>query len=166
MNALGTALVGIGCFLGLFNTPPHPIHVSLAEVEHTAAGELQISLRIFSDDLDEALYRHSGERFEIGTAQEKPGAAPALEAYLRERFGLRTTQPLAWQWVGYEAGLEATWVYLEVTGVPPFDRIACTNRVLFEVYTDQTSVVNVTQGAVTRSGITRHDRPTIDLAWD
>lgn len=157
-------LLSVGAFRAA-----HPIHVSLAEITYQAERqELQLSVRIFSDDLDAALAQAGGYKFYFGTPQQRPGAEGALAAYLRSHLKITLpdgTSP-ALVWVGYEAGLDATWCYLKATNIADFTALSIENRVLFALFEDQANLMHVSRRGQTRSGRTTQYSPVAEFLWD
>ena len=127
-------------------TPAHKFYASLAQADlNTETNSVEISLRLFSDDLELALTRRAGRAIYLDRAEE---AAPHVLAYLRERFELRTAdgQTKELVWVGMEARVDATWVYFEIRNVSDLTGAALRNRVFFEQFDEQTNTVSIRHG--------------------
>ena len=122
---------GLVLFFGLcFGVPTgaggglHPIHLSLLEVELKREGgiyRLEMALKVFADDVHEALYAGLPAVVggELGTEGEAAEVQPRLEAYLAERLRLRDGggRRLRHRLVGREmerGDFFALWLYLEV----------------------------------------------------
>ncbi len=124
----------------------HKFYASLAQADlNPETNSVEISLRLFSDDLELVLTRRAGRTIYLDRAEE---AAPLVLAYLRERFELRTAdgQVREIAWVGMESRVDATWVYFEIRGVTDLAGATLRNRIFFEQYDEQINTVNLRHG--------------------
>ncbi len=137
----------------------HPIHASITTVDLNAkTRSLEISCKIFADDLEEAIRKSTGVQLYIGSAKEnKTQTATKIEEYLRNHFRIEADgKPLPrWTFVGRELEGDAVWCYLEVPNVPALKRLLLSNTVLTDVHDDQTNLVNVTINGQRRSAVLR-----------
>lgn len=131
----------------------HPIHVSVTEIEYDPAEkELEIMMRIFIDDLESALrLYHKQPALDILNADDVT-AKKLISAYLLEHFNVvlegRNTRM---EYLGQEVEGQAYICYIQAPGIANWSTCDVTNRVLFELYDDQSNIVHVTAGGVTHS---------------
>jgi hypothetical protein len=153
-----SSFVGILLFISLPLTcglalPSHPVHVSVTEIEYDAAEkELEIMMRIFIDDLENALRQyHKQAGLDILNTDEAT-AKKLIGAYLLDNFQVvldnRKTQM---EYLGQEVEGQAFICYILAPGVRNWTTAEVTNRILFELFDDQSNIVHVTSGGVTRS---------------
>lgn len=131
----------------------HPIHVSVTEIEYDAGEkELEIMIRIFIDDLENALRRYHGQdNIDI----LNPGSTSVdklIRAYLEENFVVSLdNRKQRMTYLGQEEEGQAFICYVLVPGVSAWKVCEVTNSILLEMYDDQSNIVHVTAGGVTKS---------------
>jgi len=137
-------------FLILFHfvdAPAHDIHLSKCEIEYVKEEKtIQISLRMFIDDLELALTDRGASDLFLFTKKEHPEALDYIDQYLRETFKVQTdNQELSYQFIGKEMSddLAAVWCYLEIEDVEFEHNFKVENKVLMELYADQRNIVQV-----------------------
>ena len=124
----------------------HKFHASLSQMEYNAQTQsIEIIIRMFADDLENALTLRSGKRVRIDTTAN----IDALTlAYLREMFELKNGEGQAktLAWVGKEVKVDSMWAYLEVKYARGFmaPRCATASSLIFD---DQINRVNVKQAS-------------------
>jgi hypothetical protein len=135
----------------------HDFHVSLTEVRHNAKEQtLEVSMRLFTDDLDKAIVLGTGQSTGLVSGQETPATERLISAYLSRNLGIKVDGKTATlQFLGKELQTDAVWCYLEAKGVQSATRIEVRNASLLEVFPDQTNMVNVHVGNQTRSVLLR-----------
>lgn len=120
----------------------HTFYVSLTMVEHNAAARsLEVTMRLFADDLELAVARHAGKPLKHGQA----GFDKAVLAYVREALVLRRADgsPLGLAWVGLENRVDITWVYVEAAGVAATEGLTMRNTLFTEVLPEQVNMMQV-----------------------
>ncbi len=122
----------------------HPIHLSLTEVQHNpTAGTLEISLRIFIDDLDVALEQQYRVKPYLASNKEIPEAEKYIRAYVEQKFMLSMDgKPVKLRIIGTEYETDAVWVYVEADQVPQAQNFRVVNKILLDLYEDQTNIVS------------------------
>lgn len=127
--------------------PWHPFHISKCLVEYKeAAKAIQVSLHIFTDDLEDGLRLMGAGPLFISTQRESPKADGYIEQYLARHFQVAVNgQPAKWQYLGKETSedLAAVWCYLEIVGVEKPSAITISNDLLMEVFDDQKNIISV-----------------------
>jgi hypothetical protein len=129
------------------NPHPHKVHVSVANMEFNRASQsVQIVIRVFADDLENALSQHAkrGIKIDPATANTNKEAGDFVVAYLRDKFELRTKtgRPVKLNWVGMEGQAEMFWLYLECKLPGGMDGTQVRNRIFCEMFDDQVNIVN------------------------
>jgi len=138
----------------------HKFYASLAQVEHTADGRLEVSLRFFPDDLEAALRKAT--RRAIGVENTKEFGA-AFEPWLNAAFSIQAgSRTSAFKYVGVEVSVEAVWVYVEAPWTEPLDRSSMKNALLFDLFPDQKNTVNFVEGKKRSSIVFSAQKTTAD----
>gem|GEM_PF-327342 len=145
----------------------HDFHVSLTEVRHNPKEQtLEVSVRLFTDDLDKAIVLSTGQSTGLFAGSETPATEGLISAYLSRNIGIEVDgKPLKLQFLGKELQTDAVWCYLEVKEVRNASRIKVRNASLLEVFPDQTNMVNVHVGSQTRSVLLRKGSPEGTLGF-
>lgn len=123
----------------------HDIHISNTEMEWKT-DHIAISTRIFTDDLLNALIK----RFDLqDVPQERAQSISLIRNYIGEKFILtQDGRQIPLQFEQLETGQDAIWCSFSVdTGLlEPGLAIAISNTILFELFDDQTNIMQVTKG--------------------
>ncbi len=146
-------------FILLFAFSNHAIHLGVTEINVNASSNvLEISHKFFYDDLQSSIERQYKINLHLNTNKENPKAAEYIQRYLSDRFviscnGERQTT----KYVGYEYEEEAIWIYYETPKIQQKGVLQFTNRILFDLYTDQSNFLHFT---------TTNNRKSIRFTFD
>jgi hypothetical protein len=121
----------------------HDFHSSLAEIHYNAKSKsLEISLRVFSDDLDVALTKDNNRTIRVDATA---AADPLLKQYLGKHFAFTDSKnarkPIVW--VGKEIAVDVTWIYFEIPIAENLNGMRFENSILCELFEDQVNIVNL-----------------------
>jgi hypothetical protein len=140
----------IWLWIGLVNmdAPVHDFYVSICEVSHNNdLRYLDIKVKTFTNDYDDALANHSGERPGLQTPDEKADTGVKIERYLREKIKIDVNQsPREIGYWYHEYVDDATWTYLRVEEVCDIEEMKIRNEVLMELFDGQTNILRVNIG--------------------
>ncbi len=105
----------VALFLGLTAAAhAHALKLSVTEAKYNRdTGRLELAVRLFADDLEEALTKATGKR----VAVDKPESlAPAADAYLRKHLKVTSAAGEAQEltWIGAEVTTTHVWLYCDV----------------------------------------------------
>ena len=133
------------CFFSAFlNAEAHPYHVSIAEIKYNAkAQSLEISLKLYTDDLEKTLSALAGKPVEITS---DAAVQKLLETYFKKTFQveLPQNQIAAMRFFGFEKQDDAHWFYLDIPVKASQLSVArLRNQVLVETFPDQTNLTNL-----------------------
>lgn len=147
----------------------HPFYVGVTELElATDSGQLGLSIRLFTDDLEDALKRSdkSGTAVDLIRGSKNDEVNRRLEEYLhaRMRVLLNGTAPEL-KYLGYEIELDACWVYFEGKRAGKLRQLQLTNRALFDFLPEQQHVVHITVDGKRRSGKLVNPEDTYKIDW-
>ena len=151
-------------FIGWF----HPLHLSISElVLNPQSSNLEISHRVFIDDLEAALSEQSGLVLDLTKPKDPQLAKKLVGEYLQKHFSLqingKAVQPT---YLGYEVEEDAIWAYMEVPKVRQLSSVQVQNTLFFRRFTDQMNLVNVTVGGNLKSLRLQADSPTGNLRFN
>ena len=140
-------------FLFLFVSLFHPLHLSVSDIYHNPqTNSLEITQRIFIDDLEKALRQRYGRNVDIYNSEDPELLSEIIGDYVLQNFRLSlNARPVPLNYLGYEIEEDAVWVYLEAPKVRDFKNISVRNSLLFELFTDQLNLINVKKEGAIRS---------------
>jgi hypothetical protein len=121
----------------------HKYYTSLARVEYNAGEKsVEITLRIFADDLELALTRRAGGEVRLDRTKD---ADRLVLAYLRDTFEIknRDGETKSLKWVGMEVRAGVAWLYVEAEMPEGLPGARLRDHVLFELFAEQVNTVSV-----------------------
>ncbi|MXW03768.1 MAG: hypothetical protein F4Z81_01740 [Gemmatimonadetes bacterium] len=123
--------------------PAHVFYVSIARVKWNADdARLDISVRIFTDDLEEAIVAKGGPRLRLWTDQAHADRDRHVAEYLASRLAFRVNGvDRQLTYAGMEDALDATACLVQITGVDRVETIEVENRILIEMFDTQANVM-------------------------
>jgi hypothetical protein len=121
----------------------HKFYTSLAQVEYNAGEKtVEVTLRVFADDLELALKRRAGREVRLDRTQD---AAQLVLAYLRDTFEIKNRggQSKTLKWVGMELRAGVAWLYFEAEMPEGLAGARLRDHVLFELFDEQVNTASV-----------------------
>lgn len=145
--------------------PPalHDFHTSLTQMQFNPKEKgFEISVRLFTDDLEKALSRESGQKIQL---TPKPDVDPLIEKYIRKHFILTDAgkKPHPYTYIGHEAEGDANWVYLEMPIDDALKTAEMQQDALMDLFDDQVNLVNLQIGAQRKTYVFRKSQPTQEV---
>jgi len=124
---------------------PHPFHVSICEIDHDEkTNALQITHRIFLDDLEEGLNAFYNENLDLLNPKDPDKINRLVEDYLSSRFAVIVNGKVKKiDYLGNEMGKDVMWCYMEITKVKKLNTIEIEDKVLFETFDNQSNIIHV-----------------------
>ena len=131
--------------IGLSQVSAHPFYVSICQVYfNRETTSLEISLKIFADDLSKGLDNDGHPHLFIGEDKEDPKTDTYLFNYLKKELRFKVNgNPAEYQFVGKELDEAVVWTYLEITGVNDLKSIQTECTLLTELFDTQNNVIQV-----------------------
>jgi hypothetical protein len=139
----------IGGFLHIHPAPvnynPHPIYVSVTEIEHNAKDKtLEISCKIFTDDFEKTLRQQYNTHVDLLNPKEKAAMEKMVSEYVVKHLIVKADgKPAALQYLGYEQQEEGIMSYYQVNNISSVKKIEVTDNILFEYKKEQISIIHV-----------------------
>ena len=129
-------------------TAAHKFYVSVTQVTYSPKDEaLQITSRVFTDDLENVLKERYGADLQLATSEEAEIAASHIEKYLRTKFVLSINgKETAYHYLGKRYDNDIVVCYMEVSGIPPdsIRSLEIQNELLTDFFEEQKNIVHVT----------------------
>ncbi len=138
-------LLSIAPDAGAVRKAAHPFYISVCQVDHNPdTGALELSFRIFMDDLELALETMGTDRLHLGTEREAEKADLYISRYLARHVEIAINgQRVSAAFLGKEMESDAIWCFMEVERVPVLETMTMTNTLLLETFEDQVNLVHV-----------------------
>ncbi|MFT4033380.1 MAG: hypothetical protein QM669_13240 [Siphonobacter sp.] len=126
----------------------HDFHNSLTEMRYNVKTKsFEVEIKVFTNDLETVLEKgRPGTRIHI---QDNDKNDRLIEAYIRKHFKLINPQgtAFAYQYVGKQNELDATWVFLELPSNGVLKGCKLEQSTFVDIFDDQQNIVNLTIGA-------------------
>lgn len=152
-------------FLLTFLSFLHPFYVSVTEIEQNPETMvLQVSSRIFFDDLERALNRAYKIKTNILKPTDRKQTDAMIAAYVVTHLKIKVNgEPVVLKYLGYEIEEEAAWCYFETVKTAPVKKLEIRNDILFEQHESQINMMHVTIGGKRKS--TKLDNPAATASF-
>jgi Domain of unknown function (DUF6702) len=123
----------------------HPFYVSVTEIRHNAARqELEVSCRIFADDLEAALRTANKTTVDIMHPANRKAVDGFINNYLQQHLHIIVDgKPVVLKYLGYQIEEEAAWCFLEAKQVPSVKKVHVTNDILYSQHESQINMMHV-----------------------
>lgn len=143
----------------------HPFFMSVIDINHNNnAASLEISVRVFTDDLEKTLEKFSKQQFDIQNPKDKPLVEKSLLAYMTEHLKLKVNgKATRFTLVGFEQQLESTWCYFEIEKQPIVNQVAVDCSLLYDYETKQVNIIHVKSKGIQKTY--KMDYPKQDIAF-
>jgi hypothetical protein len=133
----------LSCFL-TFAAHLHPVHVSILNAEYTTKGKsIDLSFKVFTSDLELAIYHNYAAALNLGKPNENPDASKFIDKYLSGAFSLtinNNNQPKL-VYTRKAINEDAIWLYYHVPINDKVKSLKIRNLVLLDIYADQTNLL-------------------------
>ncbi|KJD35813.1 peptidase E [Tamlana sedimentorum] len=132
------------CVIPLFAfTGLHKYYLSVTQIDYVKTQEsLQITTRIFVDDLEQALRRNFNDTITLTGLNQPEESDIYIKKYVKQKFTLNiNNQPTNFSFIGKEYDGDIVRCYLEVENVKTIKTIEISNAILFDIYKEQQNIV-------------------------
>ncbi len=142
MSKIKIVLVLIVISLSSFATI-HKFYVSVTQFDYIKdKGELQITSRIFIDDLEKLLRERYDENITLAEDNESEKVNAFIEKYLSQKLGVVINGEVKmFKFLGKEYEDDIALCYMEISGITSIESIEITNTVLFDLFEDQQNII-------------------------
>jgi len=124
----------------------HKFYVSIFLIENNSKyNELEITARIFIDDLEKALETKFNIKSKIGAKNQLPNLDKYIETYINSTISFTTStsqKPL--KWLGYEIENDVIICYFVTPFIKTDEKIIIKNSFLTEIYSAQQNIMHFT----------------------
>lgn len=127
----------------------HVFYVTVTKVKWNSQQQrLDLTVRVFTNDLQEAVTARGGAKLNLWTAGQLAGSEQLVSAYLLERLKVRVNgQDTRLEFVGMADALDATACFLMIRTIKTVKKIEVENRLLIDLFDDQSNVMQFEVGS-------------------
>ena len=157
-------------FLFLSATParaPHPLHVSVVEINHNAADKtLEISVKILTDDFEKVLRQNYKTKVDLINPPDKKAMDTLVKKYVLSHFAVSADgRQMKLSYVGFEHEAEAVYGYFQADGVPSVRKISVYSKLMHDMFTDQINLIHVIVGGNRKSNKLDYPATNVDVEF-
>jgi len=122
----------------------HPFFVSMTDINYnTKENELEISVRIFTDDLENTLRKYHSENIDVLHPADIRQMNGFVNDYIEKHLQLQVNgSPVQMSFLGYEEQSESIWSYFEVKNINDVQKLNITNSLLHDYNTNQVNMIH------------------------
>lgn len=130
-------------FIGLTGVSAHRFYVAIYQIDFKPEKKrVEITTRIFMDDLNDAVSKAYKKNTNIGTEKESAEDIVLLKKYLAENFKLSINgKPKAYLYLSNEVESNVVICYLSVKDVSKIVSLEVENSLLIDVHSDQQNII-------------------------
>ena len=124
-------------------TAVHKYYVSVTQIDFLPEKQaVQITSRIFIDDFEKLLRTRYDEKITLATKNESPTTDSYIEKYLNEKLKLKiNNKDVTMTFLGKEYDTDIVKCYLEIENIKTIKTIEISNKVLFDIFSDQQNII-------------------------
>jgi len=136
-------------------TTLHKYYVSVTQIEFVKEKKaVQITSRIFIEDLEDVLQLRYNEDLIIKKENEAPDVNFYIERYLKGKLAIKINgEEKAYNYLGKEFDNDIVICYLEIEGVKEINSFEIQNLVLFDLYAEQQNILRTNINSKNKSFI-------------
>lgn len=129
----------------LYAAVVHPFFVSMTDINYNSKDkELEISVRIFTDDFENTLRKYHTTKIDILHPANQEEMDGFVNDYIEKHLQLKVNgQPVQMNFVGYEQQSESIWAYFEVKSINAVQKIDIVNSLLHDYASNQVNMLHV-----------------------
>lgn len=124
----------------------HKFYMAIYQVNFASEKKmLQITSRIFVDDLNNSLEKKYNKKFFLGTDKESVESIDLLKKYLAQNFTIKVNgQSKSMNFLSKEMDGDVLVCYMNVKGISKINSIEIYNSILIDCFFEQQNIVHVT----------------------
>jgi hypothetical protein len=122
----------------------HPFFVSMTEINYNNKDkELEISVRIFTDDFENTLRKYHTNKIDILQPADQEQMNAFVNEYIQKHLQLKVNDhSVQMSFVGYEQQSESIWTYLEVKNITGVQKLNITNSILHDYNNNEINMIH------------------------
>ncbi len=131
----------------------HPFFVSVIEINHnTKEAIVEISVRIFTEDLEKTLQKYSTSKMDIINPTDKALLEKQISQYITQKLKLKINgQTVTLNYIGHEIQKESIWSYFEVTKIAEIKKAEVDCTLLYDFEKSQSNIIHIKSKGIDKS---------------
>jgi len=123
----------------------HPYYISMTEIEHDKTNNsLEISVRIFTDDLEKTIRQAYSGKVDLLNNSEKANSEKLIQQYITKHLSLKAdNKNLNLQFIGFESEEGSIWSYFECPGITNLQSLEVNNTILYDFREQQINFIHI-----------------------
>ncbi|MBL7935706.1 MAG: hypothetical protein JNM51_07845 [Bacteroidia bacterium] len=136
-----------------FHTKKHPYYISVIDIKYnTQQKALQLSARMFTNDLEDALQKLNTKKIDVLNPENKAEIDSILFSYIKQRLNISINNKFqTLRYIGYEKEEESIWTYLEIQKVASTKTLLMNTKLLYDYLPSQVNIVHVEINGIKKS---------------
>lgn len=126
----------------------HPFYLGVTNIKYKQEEKtVQVTLKLFVNDLEEALGAFHGKKVDILNTGDKTKISNDIRLYVNKHFLLTANGGIQeMKWIGFEIESEAVWMYFEYEGIQTLKHLGVENDLLYEKFSKQEHIIQLEAG--------------------
>ncbi len=131
---------------GVVEKSVHPFYLAVTEINHNSAAKtLEISCKMFADDLESILEKNYRTTLDITTDKDKSQFDRLVPDYVSKHISLTVDgKPVKYNFIGYEYDKESVYAYFEAEQIGTVSKMEVNNSMLCDFQNEQINILHVT----------------------
>lgn len=144
----------------------HPFYVSVIDInQNTKVSTIEISIRIFTPDLEQTLQKYSSTKLDMANPKDKALLDKQINNYIAQKMQLRVNGQVAnMLYIGHEIQMESIWIYAEIPKVTQLKKLDVTCSLLYDFTDLQSNIFHVKANEIEKSY--KLDYPKTSTSFD
>lgn len=124
-------------------TAVHKYYVSVTQIDFIPEKQsVQVTSRIFIDDLEKLLRERYDEKITLATKNESPKVNAYIEKYLKDKLKIKINNKESnLNFIGKQYDTDIVKCYLEIEDIKTIETIEISNQILFDIFSDQQNII-------------------------
>ena len=148
-----------------FGVNPHPIFVSVTEIEHNAVEKtLEISCKLFVDDFEKSLRKKYNTKIDLLDVNLKAAMNRLVSDYIQKHLSISTdAKKASLEFMGFELQEEGVICYFVAKNIAKMESVELINNILYEDNPQQMGIIHIMVNGVRKSS--RLDNPNEKVSF-
>ena len=163
----GLFLVFALIIVSSFGSWKHPFYISVVDIKHDAKQEsLNISVRLFTNDLEDALRKTTGKPIDVLNPKNKTEIDSIVFQYIKKRLAIQLNGKLqVLHFIGYEKEEESVWTYLEIQKAMKPKTLTVDTKLLYDFLPQQVNIVHAEIDAIKKSSKVTNPESRVEFVF-
>lgn len=139
----------------------HPFYVSITEAQ-IVNDTLQISVRVFTDDLESALSKLNSSKVFLNDPSQREKEFVMIRDYIFNRLQVgNSAKTTRIEWIGHEFEDDVCWIYGYMPMAQDQRMLFIKHLLLYEVYEDQQNIVHFKRNGAYSTELATKQKPEV-----